>query len=180
MSSRHTLGVLLLAALTSVSAQAASQIDQVQLNCSSALNIDGSSALSLRCDGDFSLIGVNGQGSIQADESLSFWASGALSFQGVLLSAPAISLSSDTSIAIDSDTRINGSTVSLESSPLTPRGGGTVGIGSGSSFSGDNVVSWPVGIVPVGSSVPEPSTVILSLTALMLSGLTKRLRSRSR
>lgn len=174
MSTRHTLGALLLAALTSVSAQAASQIDQVNLICSDTLNIEGVSALSLRCAGDFTLAGQGTHGTISADESLTIWAAGLLTLQDVSLNAPIITLNSDTQVSLDSATLLNGGTVTLH-------GGDVREVGAGLVASGWNDMNSSISVVPSSpSSIPEPNTTTLGLTALALAGLRKLRRARSR
>lgn len=173
MSSIKPLLALLIAALSVTTAQAASQIDQVQLACSDTLSIDGTSALSLRCTGNFTLTGQNAQGSITADESLSIWASGQLTFEDVRLSAPLITLSSDTQVSLGADTQLNGSTIALHSG-VREVGAALAGAGYVSTESGASLnLASP-------SAVPEPSVAVLSLTALMLVGLGRLIRSSPR
>lgn len=175
MSSRPTLAALLLAALTSVSAQAASQIEQVALNCSDTLNIEGVSALSLRCAGNFTLSGQGAHGTISADESLSIWAAGSLVFEDVSLNAPLITLTSDTRVSIDSATLLNGGSVTIQGGGDVREIGAGIGGGGSVSLSGGSNLG-----IDSPSPVPEPSTALLSLTAVALFGLGRLARSRSR
>lgn len=106
---RFGLASAVLATLATVSvASHANQLDKVSLNCSNALSINGTSALELRCTGDFSLSSEPGeQGFIEAEQSLSIWAAGTLSLQDVRLSAPNLSLASDTALNIGTGARLD-------------------------------------------------------------------------
>lgn len=168
--SRHKIMVaLLIAALTTTSAQADSRIDQVQLTCSDTMSIEGTSALSLRCTGDFSLSGQNTLGTITADESLSIWASGRLTLESVLLTSPAITLTSETQVWLDNATQLNGSTIALH--------GDVREVGAGFASAIGSSVSLTPG---TPSPVPEPNGIVLGLTALMLAGIKRLAESRQR
>lgn len=92
-------------------AQAAFQISNVGLQCSESLVVQEGDAYVLSCTGDLSLQGLGGQGSFQADTSITLNATGSLSLIDVLLQAPNIAL--------------NGATVSLNAgTTLTPMPGG--------------------------------------------------------
>lgn len=116
---------------------AANVIDQVQFSCTDGLSLDGTSALRLNCQGDFGVSGVNGQGLIEADESITLWAAGTLTLLDVILRAPVIQINSAQPTLPDASGPLNvttgelkvldGATVQLGASPVPEPATGVLG-----------------------------------------------------
>lgn len=151
---RHLLALGLALAMNAT-AHAAGAIQNVDIQCSSALTIDNQAGLSLSCVGDLRLNGLASDAALLDDAAIRLVATGALALDGLLLRAPSLSLSADT--------------ISLSPTVRLDSGGGPIDLNT---WSPDVPlsISGAGGVVLAGqvSTVPEPATGALGLLALGL------------
>lgn len=115
------LATMLVTALAAISSHATTQVSgAVQFNCSESLSITDSGSSQWRCVGDLSIFGTDGTGTIDSDQALDIWASGTLSLQDLILSAPSITLTAGTALHVGQGVQLVGRDVQL----------GPVGIGT--------------------------------------------------
>lgn len=123
----HHRTALALAALAftlgtgSTPAQAAFQLNHIGLQCSDSLVVQEGDAYTLSCSGDLSLQGLDGQGSFQADTSITLNATGHLSLLDVLLQAPRIVLNAGT-VSVNPGSALTLVPVGTSDPRLTPPG----------------------------------------------------------
>ncbi len=125
--------------------------------------------------GDLSIFGTGGAGTIDSDQALDIWASGSLSLQDVILSAPSITLTAGTVLNVGQGVQLLGSDIHLDTptigtpSPREVIDWATLDIRPGTTF---------VDLSPAVSSVPEPTSRVLSLLGLAAGGWLLRRRQR--
>jgi len=171
-------------------AQAAFQLNNVGLQCSESLVVQEGDAYVLSCTGDLSLQGLGGQGSFQADTSITLNATGSLSLIDVLLQAPSIFLNGGANVTVGTSVTLNGEDVKILAAGAggaggtlgtpggtRPREGGGIVITNGGGLGSNDPKFGDVTLPTVGSAVPEASgwaTMAAGLIALM--GLVRRPR----
>lgn len=187
-------------------ARAAFQLNNVGLQCSESLVVQEGDAYVLSCTGDLSLQGLGGQGSFQADTSITLNATGSLSLMDVLLRAPNIALNGDT-VSLNAGTTltpmpggvtdprltdpgaasgsggvvlVNGSDVGSAGGAQGPSGGRTEGgtiVSGGGSLGSNDPKFGDVTLPTVGSAVPEASGwATMAVGLIALMGLVRRPR----
>lgn len=173
MRPSKVLATMLVTALTAIGSHATTQVSgTVQFNCSESLSITDSGSSQWRCVGDLSIFGTGGTGTIDSDQALDIWASGTLSLQDLILSAPSITLTAGTLLNVGQGVQLVGRDIHLDTptigtpSPREVIDWATLDIQPGTTF---------VDLSPAVSSVPEPSRGVLGLLGLgMLSWLARR------
>lgn len=108
------LSTMLVTTLAAIHSHATTQVSgTVQFNCSESLSITDSGSSQWRCVGDLSIFGTGGAGTIDSDQALDIWASGSLSLQDMILSAPSITLTAGTLLNVGQGVQLVGRDIHL-------------------------------------------------------------------
>lgn len=178
-------------------AHAAFQVNDVEFTCNGDLSLSGVDAFTLSCSADLSLQGLSSGAFIEAPESISVFAGGALSLAGLRLTSPLIELHSQTALTLGNDVvvlataptggnpspevRLSAGEVRLGTDRTwanATRPGGSISIGSSGDVRlsagsviglGDSAQVLEGGRLQV-SSVPEPTSAALLLGGLVAVG----------